>query len=149
MYRLLPIILLFAVSCSPKKEPEEKVDENLITELPVITGRWISEAEELFIEEKELEYSFQKGTPNEGIFRCKIIELDQEAGFIAGEVIGAQLMGGDVTAAFEGDYSVFYFSNLKSTSMEVDGPQDAVISGIENIHRNDSAQHQYNLFNKE
>ena len=142
---LFLLLLLTIYSCTPKKEKEpEKVDE-----VTSIEGAWSSESELLNIHEKEFEYSFALGSDNEGKFTCEIVELNLETGFMAGKVVKAFQLGGDVTMAYEGEFSIFYLSDIKTDEMMVDGPEGALISNSSDIHRNDEAEHQFVLFRKD
>lgn len=122
-------------------------DENPVNNSD-FNGSWMNPSETLTISDKNFEYHHSIGSANEGILSGDIIELDQSNGFMAGEIKKAIVTGQDVSVAFEGDYSIFYFQNLTENTVEIDCPQGGVLSGMENIHRNDSTDHVYDSFTR-
>lgn len=139
--------LLFLCACTPGSEKEDVEEPKVVQHK--LHGAWSNSTERLELTNDSFKYIHSKGTSNEGAFSGKVIDIDYKKGFLACEIENASIQNNDVSVAFEGDYSIFYFNALESTTVEIDAPQGAVVSGIKNIHRQDDADRVYEVFEKE
>lgn len=146
-------LCFFLLYCTPKNKEEEPVTnvvEEPLGKLEIdLNGTWVAGEEIIEFQGDRLKYTYAKGTDNEGTFECKVVEFSAKSGFFAGEIKKAVMMNSDVTTAFQGDYSVFYFRDFSENTIQIDGPEGAVITGLEHIHQNDDKEHHFILFQKQ